>query len=419
MYNNIQINFQNHYVLAVEDSMVQAKRLQQFFDENNINATICKTGVEALEAAKNRKPLLIISDIIMPEMDGYTFCSKVKTDPELSDVPVILLTSLSDPLDIVKGLQAGADNFITKPYDDDYLMTRINYLIANRHVRQMGSDDIGIEIVFQSQNFQINSDKKQILNLLLSVYEAAVNRNEHLIEARRELEKSNEELQAANKELDAFSQTVSHDLKSPLTGVMGFAELLKSDYEDILDDRAHAYLENIVRSAGNMSKLIEDLLAFSRSAKAEISPEVLNISDMARSIVNELREVSYQGAYKIHVEEDIIVNADPGLMRVVLNNLIGNALKYSQQKDNPEVTVGRKRGSQQTVFYIQDNGEGFDMNKADDIFRPFIRLHYNSVFQGTGVGLSTVKRIIDRHGGAIWFDSTPGEGTTFYIAMNG
>ncbi|MFO7873893.1 MAG: response regulator [Bacteroidales bacterium] len=419
MYNNIQINFQNHYVLAVEDSMLQAKRLQRFFDENNINATICKTGVEALEAAKNRKPLLIISDIIMPEMDGYTFCSKVKTDPELSDVPVILLTSLSDPLDIVKGLQAGADNFITKPYDDDYLMTRINYLIANRQVRQMGSDDVGIEIVFQGQNFQINSDKKQILNLLLSVYEAAVNRNEHLIEARRELEKSNEELQAANKELDAFSQTVSHDLKSPLTSVMGFAELLKSDYEDILDDRAHAYLENIIRSAGTMAKLIEDLLAFSRSGRAKITPDVVNISDMARSIINELREVSYQGEYTIHIEEDIMVNADPGLMRVVLTNLIGNALKYSQKKDNPEVTIGRKQGGQQTAFYIQDNGEGFDMNKADDIFRPFIRLHVNNEFQGTGVGLSTVKRIIDRHGGAIWFDSAPGEGTTFYIAMNG
>ncbi len=419
MYNNIQINFQNHYVLAVEDSMVQAKRLQRFFDENNINATICKTGVEALEAAKNRKPLLIISDIIMPEMDGYTFCSKVKADTELSDVPVILLTSLGDPLDIIKGLQAGADNFITKPYDDDYLMTRINYLIANQQVRQMDSDDAGIEIVFQGQNFQINSDKKQILNLLLSVYEAAVNRNEHLIEARRELEKSNEELQAANKELEAFSHTVSHDLKSPLNNVMGFAGLLQSDYDKILDDRANAYLENIIHSAGNMTMLIEDLLALSRSAKAKISPEVVNISDMARSVVNELREVSYQGEYTIHIEEDIMVNADPGLMRVVLTNLIGNALKYSQKKDNPEVTIGRKQGGQQTAFYIQDNGEGFDMNKADDIFRPFIRLHVNNEFQGTGVGLSTVKRIIDRHGGAIWFDSAPGEGTTFYIAMNG
>ena len=419
MYNDIQINFQNHYVLAVEDSMVQAKRLQRFFDEHNINATFCKTGVEALEVARNRKPLIIISDIVMPEMDGYTFCSRIKTDPELSDVPVILLTSLGDPMDIVKGLQAGADNFITKPYDDDYLMTRINYLIANRHVRQMGSNDAGIEIVFQGKNFQINSDKQQILNLLLSVYEAAVNRNEQLIEARRELEKSNEELQAANNELDAFSRTVSHDLKSPLTSVMGFAEMLKLDYDGILDDRANEYLESIIRSAGNMAKLIEDLLALSRSGRVDISPDIVNISDMARSVVNELRKVAYQGAYRVHIEEDIIVNADPGLMRVVLNNLIDNALKYSQRKVHPEVTIGRKQVRGQSVFFVQDNGEGFDMNMADDIFRPFIRLHFNEEFQGTGVGLSTVKRIIDRHGGAIWFESAPGEGTAFYITIDG
>lgn len=417
MKNGFHINFQDCYVLAVEDSLVQAKRLQRFFDENSIPARICSNGAEALEAAKKDKPIIIISDIVMPVMDGYELCSKIKADPDLSDVPVILLTSLSDPLDIVKGLQAGADNFITKPYDDNYILTRINYLIANQHVRQLGSSDMNIEIVFQNQKFQINSDKKQILDLLLSVYEAAVNRNEHLIQAQQQLEVMNINLQEANKELEAFSHTVSHDLKSPLTGVMGFAELLKSAYCDMLDENANTYLDRIIESAKNMSQLIEDLLSFSQSGRAAIVPQLVNLSEIAQTIITELFEANYCTKFNVHIEEGITVNADPNLMRIMLNNLISNALKYSQKKDSPRVTFGSNHMNEKTVLYIQDNGEGFDMNKADNLFRPFIRLHTNQEFQGTGVGLSTVKRIIERHGGAIWFKSAPGKGATFFFTI--
>ena len=130
----------------------------------------------------------------MPVMDGYEFCSRIKNNPDLNDIPVILLTSLSDPLDIIKGLQAGADNFITKPYEEKYLIARISYLIANRSFKDSGFGDMSIEIMFQNQKFKINSDKKQILDLLLSVYEAAISRNSQLIEAQHQLQILNEEL---------------------------------------------------------------------------------------------------------------------------------------------------------------------------------------------------------------------------------
>lgn len=418
MDNVFRINFEGGHVLAVEDSQVQAKRLKHFFDEKHIPHKICHNGAEALESAKAHKPILIISDIVMPVMDGYEFCRKVKEDHELFDVPVILLTSLGDPLDIIKGLQAGADNFITKPYDDEYLMARINYLVANHHIRKMGAGDIGIDIVFQGQKFKINSDKKQILDLLLSVYEAAVNRNEQLIQAQRQLEVMNENLQAANKELEAFSHTVSHDLKSPLSGIIGFAELLKLEYEAGLDEEALSFLDNIIRSGQNMSNLIEDLLAFSRSGRAEIIPKKINLSKMAGEVVQNLREMAYHANYQVHIQDNIILEADPNLMPVVLNNLLSNALKYSQKKDAPVIKLGTKEMNGKNVLFVSDNGAGFDMQKADTLFRPFIRLHTNQEFQGTGVGLSTVKRIIERHGGAIWFESAPGEGTTFYFTLD-
>lgn len=412
------ISFQDRYVLTVEDSLVQAKRIKRFFEENDIPSRICKNGAEALEEAKKEKPVIIISDIVMPVMDGYEFCSRVKADPELSDIPVILLTSLSDPLDIVKGLQAGADNFITKPYDDDYLLTRINYLIANRHIRRMGSTDMSIEIVFQNQKFKINSDKKQILDLLLSVYEAAVNRNEHLQQARRELEEMNENLQAANKELEAFSHTVSHDLKSPLNGVLGFATLLNDDFGELLGEEGNSYLGHIINSAHNMVNLIEDLLAFSQSGRGPVNVQKVNLSEMAGSVLEDLLQVDYAGKYSVSVQDDLETKADPALMRVVLNNLMSNALKYSRQNEEPRVEFGVKEMNGKAVYFVSDNGVGFDMDKADDLFRPFIRLHTNEEFQGTGVGLSTVKRIIDRHGGAIWFESAPGKGTTFFFSVD-
>jgi two-component system, sensor histidine kinase and response regulator len=417
MENVLNISFDRGYVLAVEDSKVQAKRIKHFFDENNIPSKICNNGAEALEAAKQKKPLIIVSDVVMPVMDGYEFCSNIKSNPELADTPVILLTSLSDPLDIIKGLQAGADNFITKPYEDDYLLTRMKYLIANRHFRQMGSDEMAIDIVFQNQKFKINSDKKQILSLLLSVYEAAVNRNDQLIEAQQQLEVMNENLQAANKELEAFSHTVSHDLRSPLNGIIGFAELLKSMYGEVLDDDAKTYLDNMIKSAFNMAQLIEDLLNFSKSGRAKISPEVFDLSEMVESVVNELRDITFKADYNVYIVKDIMARADPGLIRIVLNNLVSNALKYSQNKEKPEIHFGTIEKDGEKVLYLRDNGVGFDMNKADDLFRPFIRLHSNREFHGTGVGLSTVKRIIEKHGGDIWFESAPGEGTCFYFTI--
>jgi len=363
------------------------------------------------------KPTLIISDIVMPIMDGYTFCNKIKNNSALRDVPVILLTSLSDPLDIIKGLQAGADNFITKPYESNYLIARIKYLLANRFLLKHGSTDMSIDIMFQNQRFQINSDKKQILDLLLSVYEAAISRNEKLLEVQKKLQKANDNLIAANQELEAFAHTVSHDLKTPLNGIIGFADLLKMEFGDKMNEDAQEYLNWIITSSNNMSHLIEDLLQFSRSGRAEIVPEEINLSDMTRKIIDDLRSSAFKGDYKIEIEGDVSVKADPKMMHVVLQNLIGNALKYSQKAKYPEVIFGTREYHGHQVIYVKDNGAGFDMAKADTLFQPFVRLHSNSEFQGTGVGLSTVKRIIERHNGEIWFESIPGKGAVFFFNL--
>lgn len=397
--------------------MVQAKKLKNFFDTNHINNIFFSNASDAYESALSNPPVLIISDIVMPGMDGYEFCTKIKTNPDLKDIPVILLTSLRDPLDIIKGLQAGADNFITKPYEEQYLLSRIHYLLANRDLRNNGSAEMVIEIMFRGDRYKINSEKKQILDLLLSVYEAAVERNDQLISTQAELRASNENLLSANQELDAFSATVSHDLRSPLNGVAGYAQLLLETYADIFDEDAKEYLERIISSAFSMSKLIDDLLQFSRSGRIEINTELVDLSNMARNIMAEIDEADPGSKAVSNIGDNLLVKADPSLMHVVLVNLLGNARKYSAKAEAPVITFGKTDSGNETVFYIRDNGAGFDMAKADKLFTPFQRLHSSQEFTGTGVGLATVRRIIERHGGSIWAESEPGRGATFFFSI--
>ncbi len=411
------ISLGHGHILAVEDSLVQAKMLQYFFDNNNINAKIFSNAYDAYESAVSNPPVLVISDIVMPGMDGYEFCLKLKNNPVLCSIPVILLTALRDPLDIVKGLQAGADNFITKPYDEQYLLSRIHYLLANNDMRRSGAGDIVIEIVFQGQKYQINSDKKQILNLLLSVYEAAIIRNNELIEAKQQLEEMNSNLKTANEQLDAFARTVSHDLRSPLTGILGFTELTLYEFGNELSEEVKTNLQWILKSGHKMSELIVDLLNYSRSSRAEIKSEPLDLSQIANEVIEEIQARDPERKVNFNIFKDLHVIGDPALMRVLLNNLIGNAVKYSGKTEHPEVTFGTSIIYGQKTFFVKDNGIGFDMARAGKMFEPFVRLHTSQEFPGTGVGLSTVKNICIRHKGDIWVESKPGLGATFFFTI--
>ncbi len=418
VYNSYTISLGNGHILAVEDSKVQAKMLQYFFDNNNINSKLYNNAIDAYQSACLNPPVMVISDIVMPGMDGYEFCSKLKNNPDLSHIPVILLTSLHDPLDIVKGLQAGADNFITKPYDEQYLLSRVHYLLANSDMRRSGAGDIAIEIIFQGSKYLINSDKKQILNLLLSVYEAAINQNRELSEAKHQLEATNINLKEANEELDAFARTVSHDLQSPLSGIIGFTQLLLEDGANKLDEELTTNLQWVLQSAYRMSELIVDLLNYARSSRAEISCEPLNLSQIANDLVYNLSVRNPEKNFHFEAEENLNVNADKALMRIALTNLLNNAVKYSANADHPEIAFGSKILNGQQVFFVKDNGVGFDMAKAGKLFDPFVRLHTSVDFHGTGIGLSTVKHILNRHGGDIWAESEPGKGATFFFNVD-
>ena len=190
-------------ILVVEDSPTQAERLRYILEMEGYQVTVARNGKEALSLLSERRPTLVISDIIMPEMDGYQLCRQIRADQDLRGLPVILLTALSDSSDVVKALECGADNFLTKPYEEKYLLSRLRYFLINQEFRKTDSIHMGLEIFFQGQKFLINSDRMQILNLLLSTYEAAVQKNDELIKAQDDLRKLNEGLEEKVKERTA------------------------------------------------------------------------------------------------------------------------------------------------------------------------------------------------------------------------
>src|SRR6266849_2799347 len=193
-------------VLIVEDSPTQAQRLQHILGQQPYHVTAAASGRQALESAQQSKPDLIITDVVMPEMDGYELCRRVKNDPNLSDVPVILVTSLSDPQDVIRGLECRADNFILKPYDERYLLGRVQFVLINREMRQTDQPGMGLEIYFEGQRHFITADRLQILNLLLSTYEAAMRRNRELSLAQDSLQRTNSELLQRTAELEAANK---------------------------------------------------------------------------------------------------------------------------------------------------------------------------------------------------------------------
>jgi two-component system response regulator VanR len=199
-------------ILIVEDSPTQTKLLRLILEENEYIVDSAPNGVKALECIHHKMPDLIITDIVMPEMDGFALCKALKSDPNLSSIPVMLLTSLSDPQDVIKGLQAGADNFLTKPYEDTFLISRIHYIIANQELRKYRGSDSEVEIMFAGQKYFINSNRIQIIDLLLSTYENAVQKTNELKKAHNDLIDIYRQLEQKNIELEKLNQNLQHAL---------------------------------------------------------------------------------------------------------------------------------------------------------------------------------------------------------------
>ena len=239
----------------------------------------------------------------------------------------------------------------------------------------------------------------------------------HTDNLEQEVNERTKELAMANRELEAFSYSVSHDLKAPLRTIEGFSLALEEDYGHQLDSTAIHYLNRVRAGSAKMTQLISNLLQLSRVTRLELKKQHIDLSVMADKISSELLSDNTDRQVNFDIQADLSATGDPVLVEILMDNLISNAWKYSQKVLNARVEIGSQEQMGNTVFFIRDNGAGFDMKYANQLFKPFNRLHSAEEFDGTGIGLATVARIIERHHGKIWVNSAPNKGTTFYFTL--
>lgn len=406
-------------ILIAEDSPTQAQALRHVLEQHGYKIGVAGTGCEAMEMAPQLRPALIISDVIMPEMDGFELCRRIKTDQDLRNIPVILVTTMSDPGDVIRGLECGADNFVLKPYDERYLLGRVQYALANRDVLEVSEARMGVELFVNGKRHYITAGRLQILNLLLSTYDAAIQRNRELQHSREELQLLNAKLAATYQELESFSYSVSHDLRAPLRHVQGYVELLRQETAaSQLSDKALRHLQTITDASIEMGQLIDDLLAFARMGQVELHESCIRLDELVQDTIRSLEMATRGRNVDWKVARLPQVFGDSSALKQVFVNLVGNAVKYSRPRDPAQIEIGcAGEEDGRVILFVRDNGVGFDMQYAQKLFGVFQRLHRAKDFEGTGIGLAIVRRIIARHDGRVWAEGALNQGATFYFTL--
>jgi signal transduction histidine kinase len=268
--------------------------------------------------------------------------------------------------------------------------------------------EMAADVSFALENYEREALRRQAEEALQRANEEL----EHRVQARTA------ELAAANQELEAFAYSVAHDLRAPLRGIDGFSRILLDEHAGQLDEAGREYLDRVCRAAQRMGELVDDLLKLSMVGRHEIHPGAANLSRMAEEILGELVRAAPQRQVETLIAPDCTATGDARLLRVVMQNLLDNAMKYTGREAQARIEFGCTAGAGGNVFHVRDNGAGFDMSHAERLFQPFRRLHRMEDFEGTGIGLATVARILARHGGRIWAEAEKGKGATFFFTLS-
>ena len=279
-------------------------------------------------------------------------------------------------------------------------------------------DPIGAIGTYWSSQRRASVEEVRVLQALANTTSVAIENVQMYAELEQRVATRTQQLEDANRELEAFSYSVSHDLRAPLRAISGFTDLLVCDLGTNLTVNTSRRLETIKTSAARMNRLIEDLLQFSKVSRKEVRRSAVDLATVAREVVARFRAENPEHMVEMRIPESLPGRCDPGLIGIVMENLISNAWKYSSKVQAPVIEIGSKENAEsETVFYVRDNGAGFSMRYAEKLFAPFQRMHSETEFPGTGIGLATVQRIVARHGGRIWAEAEENKGATFYFTI--
>ncbi len=382
-------------------------------------------GFYSIVEGRTEKEEIVIkyNPVKTEESDHLFFCMPVINNVRRTGVPSIIEDALRDA-------RFASDPYVLKQNLRSLLCTpifhkneRIGILYIENHMAAgifaQGQLEILKLLTTQAaislENARLyDSLKKEIFDRLRA--EQAVHRLNTELEQR--VERRTEELRGAYRELESFSYSVSHDLRAPLRSIAGFSQALTEDYATLLDREGRDYLERIRAGSERMGQIIDDLLYLSRVTRRELRPEKVDLSAMARQICDDFTRADPARKIRINIQTGITAVGDEGLLRIAFENLLGNAWKYTGKKQEALIEFGRTHGEGETVFFVRDNGAGFDMKYSKKLFGVFQRLHSPEDFDGSGIGLATVQRILRRHGGRIWAESRPKQGATFFFTFH-
>jgi len=358
-------------ILVVDDEHALMRMLCETLEEAGYETSGCTSGTEALTKLAHSGVDLLLTDLRMPDMDGTTLLREAcKQDPMLVGV---MMTGEGTIRTVIEAMKAGALDYILKPFRPLEAMPVLNRALGVRRLRV----------------------------------------ENHALE--RQVREHAAELEVKNQELEAFAYSVSHDLRAPLRRIDQFSEKLVLEHAHHLEPSVQRLLERIRSNTGLMGNLIDDLLALSQVNQAPLVREDIDLSLEAQQVIDVLQQQSPERRVSVRIAPNLHWQADRGLTRIILENVIGNAWKYTSKVAAPLISIESQ--SSPNAWLIRDNGAGFDTSQAGRLFAPFQRFHRADEFSGTGIGLSIVARIISRHQGRIRAESTPGQGTTFFLSV--
>ncbi|HEV7990445.1 MAG TPA: response regulator [Gemmatimonadaceae bacterium] len=383
-------------ILAVDDSPTYLQAIAGTLREEGYDVVLARSGEEALELLAVETVDCILLDLLMPGLGGKETCRRIKAAPIVRDVPLIMLTSLEERSAMLEGLAIGADDYIPKSSEFEVLKARVRAQIRRKQ--------------FEDQSRRVR-EELHLKEMEASQFRAA----QELATTRAALI---EELEYKNHELEAFSYSVSHDLRAPLRSIDGFSQILLTDHSDQLDAQGQDYLRRVRAASQRMAELIDDLLELSRVGRAELLLQRVDLSALAHNVIADVRRLDMGRTADFVVREGLVVDADRHLMRIVLENLLGNAWKFTSKIADARIEVGAMSLPNGNAYFIRDNGAGFSMPHANKLFQPFQRLHSVAEFPGTGIGLATTQRIISRHGGRVWAEGAVDHGATIFFALS-
>jgi light-regulated signal transduction histidine kinase (bacteriophytochrome) len=405
-------NTDQYDILIVDDTTDSLGLLNRILEARGYRVRAATNGRHSLKSVAAKLPDLILLDVKMPVMDGYEVCRRLKSDQHSRNVPVIFISALGETAKKVEGFKAGGVDYITKPFETEEVLARVEiHLQLHELTERMKQKVLEQTVELTGTNRQL----RQEIEERRRAEQALEKHREHLEELVRG---RTAQLEAANKEMHAFTYTVSHDLRAPLRHIDGYIGLLQNKTGTVFDEQGRHYMTAISEAAQKMGLLIDDLLSFSRMGRHTPSFRKVALEKLVHDILREFEPHTAGRKIDWRIGELPAVSGDEAMLRVVLVNLIANALKFTRLRQAAEIEIGSLPGKDsKVVIFVRDNGVGFDPAYADKLFGVFQRLHHADEFEGTGIGLANVHRIIARHGGRTWAEGKPDRGATFYFAL--